>query len=68
MSLCVCALTHEGEDEGEREREGERHTERETQREREVERQRDRYQATYFLIENELKTGLNALFFCGFPK
>lgn len=66
MSLCVCALTHEGEDEGEREREGERHTERETQRE--VERQRDRYQATYFLIENELKTGLNALFFCGFPK
>lgn len=66
MSLCVCALTHEGEDEGEREREGERHTERETQRE--VERRRDRYQATYFLIENELKTGLNALFFCGFPK
>lgn len=61
VKLWVLALTS-------REREGERHTERETHREREVERQRDRYQATYFLIENELKTGLNALFFCGFPK
>lgn len=42
--MCVCALTHEGEDEGEREREGERHTEREnTQRGGETERQISSY-------------------------
>lgn len=67
MCPCVCALSHMRE----RMRRKGRERGRDTQRgktHREVERRRDRYQATYFLIENELKTGLNALFFYGFPK